>query len=603
MKRIIIILFAAAFTLTSCDDLFTPAEENNPDLSLTEENPVYALALLANAYTRSPYSSQSFNDVATDDAVINQTSNSYLKMATGSWSASNNPMDEWTTCKAAIQYINIFLSKIDDYSFSDTEVVSEMFRDRLQGEAYGLRAMYMFYLLQAHAGYGATSGQLLGVPIVTEPEDKDSEFNLPRNTFAECMEQIYADVEKAVELLPWDFQDIYSDADVPSKYASLGVAYDQYNRCFGSDFKLRMTGRIARAFRAKAALLAASPAFNPDGDVTLWEKAAQYNAELLDNIGGIDGLCPDGNDWYSAAHASEIENLEPGESSAELLWREAKDTGSYGLEQSNFPSSMYGGGQINPTQNLVDAFPMANGYPITDSNSGYSSTDPYTNRDPRLSLYICYNGTVMGATTTKYTIDTSVNSSTYDGLNREDGTSTRTGYYMRKHLREDVLLTSTTQNGQPHCQPRIRYTEIFLNYAEAANEAWGPVGTGTSGYSAYEVIKAIRERAGVGTDNNDAYLRSLRSDKDKMRELIHNERRIELCFEGFRFWDLRRWNADLTETARGMSITSGGSTTGGATTYTVISVENRNYSDYQHYGPIPQSEILKFDALEQNKGW
>ncbi len=598
MKKTLLSALLAVLLLSGCDDLFTPAVENNPDLTLTEENPLYALALLANAYTRSPYSSQSFNDVATDDAVTNQTSNSYLKMATGSWSSSNNAVDQWSTCKSAIQYINIFLSNIDEYHFSDTEEVDEMFRDRLAGEAYGLRAMYMFYLLQAHAGY-TDSGELLGVPIVNDPEDKDSEFNIPRNTFSECMDQIYADAEKAVDLLPWDFQDIYSDSDVPAKYAAMGVAYDQYNRCFGSDFKLRMTGRIARAFRAKAALLAASPAFNATDSSDLWAAAADYNGEILDNIGGVGGLCPDGNDWYSAAHATEIDNLEPGESSSEILWRESKDTGSYSLEQSNYPPSMYGGGQVNPTQNLVDAFPMANGYPITESASGYNAADPYTDRDPRLSLYICYNGTVMGATSTKYTINTSVNSTNYDGLNKEDGTSTRTGYYMRKHLREDVLLTSTTQNGQPHCTPRVRYTEIFLNYAEAANEAWGPTGTGSHGYSAYDVIKAIRERAGVGTDNGDPYLESVKGNKEKMRELIRNERRLELCFEGFRFWDLRRWNADLTDTARGMSITS----LAGVSTYSVINVENRNYSDYQHYGPIPQSEILKYSALEQNKGW
>ncbi len=597
MKKIMTIIIAASMLL-SCDDLFTPAIENNPGLELTYENPLYALALLANAYTRNPYNSEAFNDVATDDAVTNQTSNSYLKMATGSWSSNNNAVDQWSTCKSAIQYINIFLSNIDKYNFSETELVDEMFRDRLAGEAYGLRAMYMFYLLQAHAGY-SNSGVLLGVPIVNDPEDKNSDFNIPRNTFAECIQQIYDDVDRAVGLLPWDFQDIYSDSDVPTKYTSQGVTYDQYNRCFGSDFKLRMTGRIARAFRAKAALLAASPSFNATDDTSLWTDAANYNGELLDDIGGVDGICPDGNDWYSAAHATEIENLDPGDSSTEILWRSEKDTGSYDLEQDNFPASMYGGGHINPTQNLVDAFPMANGYPITDSNSGYDSRNPYANRDPRLSLYICYNGTVMGATSTTYTIDTSINSSNYDGLNKEDGTSTRTGYYMRKHLREDVYLSSTTQNGQPHIKPRIRYTEIFLNYAEAANEAWGPTGTGSHGYSAYDVIKAIRARGGVGTDNGDAYLESVKGDKAKMRELIRNERRLELCFEGFRFWDLRRWDSDLTEAARGMSI----STSGGVSSYDVITVENRNYSDYQHYGPIPLSEILKFDALEQNKGW
>ena len=85
-----------------------------------------------------------------------------------------------------------------------------------------------------------------------------------------------------------------------------------------------------------------------------------------------------------------------------------------------------------------------------------------------------------------------------------------------------------------------------------------------------------------------------------MRELIRNERRIELCFEGFRFWDLRRWKADITSPATGMKITAG---TGTTYVYTPIEVEPRSFKDYMLYGPIPYSETLKFFELKQNKGW
>lgn len=138
-------------------------------------------------------------------------------------------------------------------------------------------------------------------------------------------------------------------------------------------------------------------------------------------------------------------------------------------------------------------------------------------------------------------------------------------------------------------------TEIYLAYAEAANEAWGPTGTGGHAFSAYDIIKAIRSRAGVGTSNNDAYLEQIKNDKDQMRKLIRNERRLELCFEGFRFWDLRRWEENLTETAQGVSIQNN--------VYTPINVENRVYENYMHYGPIPYSELLKYDNLVQNNGW
>jgi hypothetical protein len=140
-------------------------------------------------------------------------------------------------------------------------------------------------------------------------------------------------------------------------------------------------------------------------------------------------------------------------------------------------------------------------------------------------------------------------------------------------------------------------TEIFLNYAEAANEAWGPKGTGSHGYSAYDVIKAIRQRAGI-TDTG--YLDECAGSPDKMRQLIRNERRLELCFESFRFWDLRRWKADLNETARGLDVNEDLS----GFTYTPLNnIEVRTYQSYQYYGSIPQSEVLKYNNLQQNDGW
>jgi hypothetical protein len=132
-------------------------------------------------------------------------------------------------------------------------------------------------------------------------------------------------------------------------------------------------------------------------------------------------------------------------------------------------------------------------------------------------------------------------------------------------------------------------------YAEAANEAWGPTGAGGYAFSAYDVIKAIRTRAGVGTSNGDPYLELAKGNKDLMRTLIRNERRLELCFEGFRFWDLRRWNHALNEVAKGMRIANGA--------HTVMNVEERVYQPFMNFGPVPYSEILKFSALQQNMGW
>ena len=170
---------------------------------------------------------------------------------------------------------------------------------------------------------------------------------------------------------------------------------------------------------------------------------------------------------------------------------------------------------------------------------------------------------------------------------------------MKKMLRTDCNPNPTYNTSQKVYSAYIRYTELYLAYAEAANEAWGPKGKGTHAYSAYDVIKAIRKRAGI-TDN--AYLDECAADKGKMTELIRNERRIELCFENHRFYDLRRWKVDmslLTEPAKGVSIERAGT----GYRYDEIEVESRDYKDYMYYGPIPDNETLKYDQLKQNVGW
>ncbi|UGU17697.1 RagB/SusD family nutrient uptake outer membrane protein [Sinomicrobium kalidii] len=578
MTRKIFLLIMTVFTLGGCDDLFEPALENNRGLDDMYEEAIYAQGILLNGYTRIPSGSWSFNDVATDDAVSNDINNNYLKMATGQWTATNNPLDQWTNSRAAIQYLNIFLAEADKVTWAKDETISNMFRDRLKGEAYGLRAMYMYYLLRAHAGW-AENGELLGVPVVLEPENPESDFNLPRATFEACMQQLYSDVEMAQELLPLDFENA---GEVPEGFEG---STDDYNRVFGDFARQRMSGRIAGAIRAQAALLAASPAY-AGGNTTTWADAASYAGEVLQLNGGISGIDPNGLTWY--ANVSEINGLQAGVNPPEILWR-GDISESNTLEQDHFPPTLYGSGRLNPTQNLVDVFPMANGYPITHASGGYDPSAPYEGRDPRLKQYILVNGSTAGPGGT--TINTAADGNTNDALNKVE-TSTRTGYYLRKLLRQDVNLDPVTTNSQKHYKPRIRYTELYLIYAEAANEAWGPTGSGSFGFSAYDVIKAIRSRAGISPDD---YLESVKSDQEAMRQLIRNERRLELCFEGFRFWDLRRWNEDLNKAARGVRIEDDH--------YQEINVENRQYQEYMYHGPVPYNEILKYDALIQNRGW
>ena len=600
-------LLLGSALLCSCDDMFDPADENNRQAEDMTEESKYAHGLLIYAYGRLPYITTTQTDIATDDAVTNQKNNSLLNMATGTWAADNNPVSQWNGCKDGIQYVNLFFSIVDNVKWAPSAASKQkMFIDRLKGEAFGLRAVFYYYLLQAHGGY-ADDGMLYGVPLLTTPEDGSSDFNQPRATFADCVKQCFADCDSAMAYLPADYVDIESENDIPAKYKAIGANYSGYNLVFGTKARNLMSGRIAQAVKAQVAVLAASPAFREQSGVTS-AQAATLCADVLKRIGGLDGFDNTGNIWYKNAA-----KLEPSASEMpEMLWREDRRKNA-DQERENFPPTLYGSGRVNPSQNLVDAFPMRNGRPITDPNSGYDAKNPYANRDPRLADNVIYNGMSFRKTeiiTGTYPKINAKGNPEYDDNINYNSTSTRTGYYLKKLLREDVSPLSSSLIEQQHIYPRIRYTEIFLDYAEAANDAWGPKGDQAGvGFTAYDVIKAIRERAGLATNEigvalpeGDAYLEECASDQNKMTTLIRNERRIELCFENKRFWDLRRWMLPLNETVKGMRVDRNDET--GELKYTIIDVEDRSYDDsYQCYGPIPKEELLKWSNLKQNKGW
>lgn len=584
LKKIFLVILGVSFVLFSCEDLLDSKYDNHNTFESVYDYPSYAEGLLITAYTKLPRNNLSDLDVATDDAVTNNKLSNYLRMATGEWSAKFNPLNQWSNYLEGIIYINRFLEEVVDsvaWKWTDDEI-NGLYVKRFKGEAYTLRALYQYQLLVTVGGVGQ-NGEWLGIPIYTSFPKTEEEFNKPRSSFNESVAKIYADIDKALEYLTMDeYSDISSEEDLPEGYENVDIT--KYNDVFGIEASQRVNGRFAKALRAKVALLAASPAFS-DGNETLWANAANYAAEVLERIGGVNGLDPEGHKFFVSSVISKV-NLLGGSDQAEIILR-SSITNTNTREVNNFPPSLFGSGRINPSQNLVDAFPMANGYPITHSSSGYDAANPYANRDPRLSIYIVYNGSTMKGKV--------IGTGMGGGVNAKDSlsTSTRTGYYLRKFLREDVSADPSSSTTQKHYEAYMRYTELFLIYAEAANEAWGPDGKGGNSISAREVIAAIRERAGISQPDN--YLVSI-SGKEDMRKLIRNERRLELCFEGFRFWDLRRWQEDLTEAAKGVNISQG--------QFSYIDIEKRSYDNsYMHSGPLPYTELLKFGALIQNKGW
>jgi starch-binding outer membrane protein, SusD/RagB family len=582
--QIFSLLTVSLLVISACKFL-EPENDNHSTFERVYDDPSYAEGLLIKAFTYIPTNDYRWDEVATDDAVTNDKLNSYMRMATGEWSALYDPQNLWDNSNRAILYINEFLSVVDTVNWKWTSPEqNSLFIKRLKGESYALRGMFKYYLLRNHGGIGS-NGTLLGTPIYNTFITTQTDFSKPRATFAESVASAYADFTEALKYLPMDYGNVANLAALPPGFGEV-TDINAYNTVMGDFSRQRVSARIVNALKARLALLAASPAFNATNDLTLWQNAANYTGAILNDISGVSGLDPKGHIFYLAAQVTEA-NLSSGDLKdlKEILWRRPVYTDQV-REVANFPPSLYGNGRVNPSQNLVDAFPMANGYPINDVNSKYNPAAPYTGRDPRLALYVVYNGSSMKSTV--------INTGVGGGSNALDAslTSTRTGYYLRKLLREEVNANPSSPSNQQHFQTHIRYTEMFLNYAEAANEAWGPDGKGTFTFSAKDVIGAIRKRAGI--TQPDGYLASIVS-KDQMRALIHNERRLELCFEGFRFWDLRRWKDDLTVPAKGVSIDG--------TTYTYFTVENRVYDNtYMIYGPIPDKEVTKFNFV-QNQGW
>jgi len=563
-KFVSILLLSAVFI--SCESLL---DENLTDGKYTDatvfESPILAEGVLLKSYSLMPNEYDLNDSYATDDAVTNVATNDIISMATGGFTSRLYPLSVYEQSYNAFMQINRFIAKMDEvlwaYKAPDAAERNNLYLKKLKGEAYALRAWWGARLLQYHGGMGSDD-VLLGYPIVTTFITDAEAAKLPRNTYAECVRQIFADCDSAILKLPLK----WTDAGLTANQKLVIGAYNMN----------RISGIGAMAIKSRVALLAASPAFSAQSGVTN-TMAAQMAANVMKAHIGITGLDPKDVEFYKNGNVTTaILN-----SYREALWFTSIKATDSGREANFFPPSKFGKAQCNPSQNLVEAFGFNTGEPFNISSPSYDPANPYNNRDPRLAKYIVWHNTKIGADTIKI----------LTGENASGATATRTGYFMRKLIDETVSLTPGAIVGKPHSTLHLRYTEVLLNFAEAANEAGGP-DFAIEGFTARQVISALRTRAGFTNPANATYLAGL--NKAQLADVIKNERRIELCLEGFRFWDLRRWNdvPKMNETVRGVD----------PATFATYQVEKRIYEPYMIYPPIPYSETLIY-KLVQNKGW
>ena len=507
---------------------------------------------------------------ATDESVYSHQGNAIESYFNGAWSPTNANSSIWGTCWDAITYCNLYLDNFLGLDFPlhklEKGYADEMIRyENYQWEVRFMRAYYYFLLVRQYGG----------VPLITNYLNADEANAQPKAT----ADEIFAFIDSECDAIKDEIIQNYSGA---------------YNSIENEDGRVNNLGVLA--LRARAALYHASPLFTQEKSDAekkeLWHQAALRNKECIDEcVKRGMGLSNDysllfGPDsWSNAQSIKEI-----------IFARRIADDRA--METRNFPIGMSGGNGGNcPTENLVSAYEMTNGLPITDPNSGYDDQNPYAGRDARLAATVAVNGEKWPNELPSDGLEI-----WYGGANsRSVAYGTPTGYYLKKYVNGGQKIAGTGQSTSKHTWILFRMGQLYLDYAEALLNYTG------SGYSAPEeftmtavaAINLVRKRAGQPDLPEGLSF----ADFEKRYE---NERFVELAFEGHRIFDVRRWMKakQYFEDIKVMEITKNGDDLAFRTVLNPNYIEKRVWAgDHQYFWPIPQADVLKADALTQNPGW
>ncbi len=542
---------------------------------------------------------------ATDEAEHSVSTAGVQDFTNGVWNPSKLPSiryggpwapkawrSPWENSYQGIRKVNMFLEGVDNSVIIDDLNIPSRRYDRtyFKGQAYFWRAYLQFQLLRNYGRF----------VISTSPETVGEDLFRDRNTLEESVAQILKDCNSAIDSLPhtWD-----------------EVNWHRANKA------------AAMALKSRLLLYYASPLYQGDfesfgsakntvGDVQRWIDAADAAREAINEneFYTLEKVTKYTRPFSNSGTYNDVVHFRGNLLNKEIIFSTPKSTtNSIFNESYNLPAGIDGfSGYTNPTQEMVDAFEVVNSEtgeatPFNWENPEHAN-DPYKSRDPRFYASILYNDYLWGASSARaYKIET------YEGGDHRNPllqNSTKTGYYYRKFLSEGVYKYVSGHYSSPsRNRHEFRFTELFLNYAEAMNEAYGPEVADPKGSlrleganTAKAAIDLVRARV-----NMPPLPEGL--SQDEMREKIKHERRIELCFEGHRFYDLRRWKEGniLGNPIHGVKVTATEFDAEGnpiAFDYKVEKVEDRVWSDNMYWWPIPYSEISKYAGeLTQNPGW
>lgn len=492
---------------------------------------------------------------ATDDAEYVWSTSNIKILNDGTWSKTNLVDNQWSNYYSAIRAANQVLENfnpaaLEMYLYQTTyqEVKAQFYN--YQYEARFLRAFYHFELAKRYGD----------IPLANKVINSDEVNSLSRTSFAEVINFIVQECDTAAKYLP-----------------------RTYTQFVGSTQETgRATKGAAMALKSRALLYAASKLHNSTNNTDLWKRAARASLALIDSA--------ETRGWYTLPAYYYDFNVV---TSTELIF-ESREAKSNYFERANFPIGYEGGNTgICPTQNLVDAFEMqtsAGGGEFSWTNPAHNAT-PYstTRRDRRLARTVLFDGAIFKGSAVETFIG-GKNAQPIDG-------ATKTGYYLRKFIDQNINLSPSSTTTSDHFWPIFRYSEILLNYAEAMSEAFpGNLSSYTDATytrSADWAINRLRSRAGITTLNGLNYV--------DFQKKLRNERRVELAFEDHRFWDIRRWKiGNETTQIFGTKIEKVGT----AKVYLPNQlVTNRVWVDRMYLYPIPATETYINPNLGQNPGW
>ena len=602
MKTKIILLLGGILTLFgACSKYLDPypnGDRSDEDIFKYQD---MVQGLVGQCYDNMPrlYSDNegAYLDMATDDAVSTSPTHAMRRLAVGSLTTGSDPFSTyWTRDYNSIKLVNMFLKGRRGFNtkFIINPRQDSLVRYRLQGEAFALRAWFYWDLLQKFGGK-SISGKMLGIPLTLEPVDINTEINLARNSYDDCVKQIIADCDSALKYFnpPKGLPSFMAHRDFLVPNASDRVYA-------GGRYWGKLDGITMLALKSNVYITWASPLFNSGNVLSRWDSAAVNAKKVMDFKLKVDNV----SGGFTTAKI--VNWFDP--NSPEIVYS-ARFTGSNdAMERMFYPGGFQGNGVIGATQELVNSFPMKNSYPITDLRSLYDPANPYLNRDPRFYSLIFYNNAQVKRITTNalmYTIESYTNGGK-DAAGVKSSNSL-TNYYIKKYVYMGTNWSDASVQRASHVKMFIRWSHIVLNFAEAANKVVGPTDVAKYGLSAKAAIQYLRTRntydnAALYTVANDLYLNEVSLDAGKFNDFIKNEWRIETCFEGRRFFDIRRWSTNLTDLNISVRKAEIQKNTDGTFTYDLTKeAEVRVFKSA--YLPIPYVEILRMSKLEQNEGW